>query len=45
MMAEEKRCCLMCGKMIRKLNKIYCCDGCGKKYRQLKKAGGTEDGK
>ena len=36
-MSEEKRCCPMCGKLIRKLKKKYCCGSCGKKYRQLKK--------
>ena len=38
-MAEKKRCCLMCGKLIRKRNKKYCCRSCGVKYRKLKKAG------
>ena len=42
---NEKRRCPMCGKEIRKMNKIYCCDLCRKKYRKLKKARGESNGK
>lgn len=45
MMAELERKCPMCGKIIRKRNKIYCCANFGVEYRKLKKAGGVKDGK